>query len=317
MPSLPIRRAGSLLLGLGLGLAAIWAGYRPTYMTRLMITSIRQPLWRHPAELGLPAEDVVFPASDGTTLHGWFIPRSGDNGRPAPAIVFVHGWPWNRLGNRAGSTLIHDRTVDFLEPAQALHQAGFHVLLFDLRNHGMSAAAIPVTFGVNEARDFVGAVQMLRQRPDVDGTRIGAIGYSMGANTLLYGIPQCQPIRAAIAIQPVRPATFAPHFARSELGPLGPLLLRLAGPIHQAFGAPPLHTIDPVEAARGLGPTMVQYVQGSGDPWGTLADVQAMVTATPHALPLIVAPSSERYEGYLYLNNHPEEVIAFFRQYVG
>ena len=36
---------------------------------------------------------------DGVDLKGWFIP-SGQ--APGPAVVLIHGWMWNRLGNVAG-----------------------------------------------------------------------------------------------------------------------------------------------------------------------------------------------------------------------
>jgi uncharacterized protein len=193
-------------------------------------------------------------------------------------------------------------------------QAGFHVLLFDLRNHGQSDANWPVTFGVREARDFVGAVAMLRKRPDVDRGRIGAIGYSMGGNTIIYGIPRCQPIRAAIAVQPTSGTVFAPNLARQLLGPAGPLLAKLAEPLHGAFGAPPLAQVDPTRAAPHLGETRMLYIQGNGDQWGSLADVQAIADATPNALPLVVAPSSERFGGYRYINEHPDEVVRFFEE---
>jgi pimeloyl-ACP methyl ester carboxylesterase len=307
-----IRNRATFALGLGLGIAAGRIGYPAAALTRMMIVGARQPLWRTPADVGLRAEDVVFPSHDGVTLRGWFIHRAEDDGTPAPAIVFVHGWPWNRLGNLAGQSLLPDRTVDFLAPAQALARAGFHVLLFDLRNHGDSDASWPVTFGVHEARDFVGAVAFLRQRPDVDRSRIGAIGYSMGANTLLFGIPRCQPIRGAIAVQPTSAALFAPNLARSLLGPAGPFLARLAEPLHSAFGAPALDQIAPARAARHLGETRMLYIQGSGDTWGSLADVQAMADATPNALPLIVAPSQERFGGYLYIDQHLDEIVGFF-----
>ncbi|HNP73060.1 MAG TPA: alpha/beta fold hydrolase, partial [Kouleothrix sp.] len=212
------RRSSATALGLALGLAAGRVGYPAADLTRMMIAGQRQPLWRAPADLGLSAEEVVFGTADDVILRGWFIRHSGGDRRPAPAIVFVHGWPWNRLGNRAGGSLLPDRTVDFLGLAAALSQAGFHTLLFDLRNHGQSDAAWPVTFGVNEARDFAAAVSQLRRRPDVDGRRIGAIGFSMGANTLIYGIPRCLPIRAAVAVQPTTPAVFAPRLARQLLG---------------------------------------------------------------------------------------------------
>ncbi|NOK62183.1 MAG: alpha/beta fold hydrolase [Chloroflexi bacterium AL-W] len=304
----------SFTVGVGLGMLSGRIGYVGSHLTQLLIMGNRQPFWITPSDLGMSAEEVEFPSRDGIMLRGWFIPRASSDGSPAPTIVFVHGWPWNRLGNRAGSTLIHDQSVDFLGPAKALHEAGFNVLLFDLRNHGTSDTALPVTMGVHEARDFADAVAMLRQRNDVAGGRIGAIGYSMGANSLIYGIPLCQPICAAIAIQPVRITTFARNFTRMLLGPIGPSLFNAAVPLHRALGGPPLTQVNPASVAYDLGETEVLYVQGSGDRWGTLEDVQAMADATPHTHPVVVVPSTERYGGYHYVNEQIDSVIAFFQQ---
>lgn len=309
------RSVWPFALGLGAGLAAGQIGIKAAYVTRLLISGLRQPIWRTPAALGLPVESVVFSASDGVTLRGWFIRRAGDDGSPAPAVVFVHGWPWNRQGNNARATLLPDQTVDLLEPARALHQAGMHVLLFDLRNHGASESAPPVSFGVYESNDLVGAVELLRGRPEVDGARIGVLGFSMGANTAIFGIPRCQPIRAAVAVQPVRPSTFSARFSRTFLGPLGPALSKLALPLHEACGAPPLAEIDPISAAAQLGDTALLYIQGSGDPWGTLEDVEAMAAATPNARPVVVAPGENRYDGYLYLHQHPDVLVRFFQEH--
>jgi len=125
----------------------------------------------------LPPEAIHGIAShDGTRLE---VRAAG--ARDAPTIVFVHGWMWNRLGNVAGKVPIDDRDVDFLPVTRSLHDAGFHVLLFDLRGHGESGRSRHLlTFGPIEARDFVGAVNYLRSRADVDGQRIGALGISMG-----------------------------------------------------------------------------------------------------------------------------------------
>lgn len=311
------RRLAPFVLGLSLGAAVGPTVYRAAQAQRLMLFGMRQPLWRYPADLRLTAEDVVFPSQDGVTLRGWFIHRANDDGTPAPAVVFVHGWPWNRCGNRAGATVLPDRTVDFLEPASALSNAGFHVLLFDLRNHGLSDASPPVTFGVHEARDVIGAVTMLRTRRDVDGTRIGLIGYSMGANAALRAAPDCAPIRSIVAVQPTSAEVFAPNAARDVLGPAGPTLIRMGGLIHQAVGAPPFAAIAPAAWTSRLQDTDVLYIQGAGDRWGSLADVEAMAANTPRARPVIVAPSSERYGGYLYVVEHCAEIVAFFRETLG
>src|SRR5204863_345202 len=79
---------------------------------------------------------------------------------------------------------------------RALHDEGYHVLLFDLRNHGESARKVPITYGPNEALDYRGALAYVRSRADVDPARIGVLGCSMGANAALYGTPDAQPVKA-------------------------------------------------------------------------------------------------------------------------
>ena len=71
----------------------------PFVMTKLMVNARRAPLTRTPADVGLEFESVSFPAGDGVGLKGWFI-ASGE-AEPSPAVVFVHGWLWNRHGNIA------------------------------------------------------------------------------------------------------------------------------------------------------------------------------------------------------------------------
>lgn len=306
--------AAPVAAGMALGAVAGWVGYLGLYYARMMILSERQPLGATPADYGLPAEEVAFPSQDGVLLRGWFLLRAGDPDTPAPVVVLVHGWPWNRLGNRAGTALWPDRTVRLIEPARALHAAGLHVLMFDLRNHGLSDAAPPVTFGVHEARDLLGALRMLRARLDVDSERIGVLGYSMGANATMYALPDAQPVRAAMLVQPVRATTFAEQLAIGVHGSVGALLSHLAGPIHQLAGAPPLQAIDPTLVAPQLGPTRVWYIQGSDDPWGSVAEVQAMAAATPNALPVTLVAAQDRYEGYLFVERNLAAVVAFFQE---
>jgi dienelactone hydrolase len=171
----------------------------------------------------------------------------------------------------------------------------------------------PQTYGPIEARDFVGAVGYLRSRPDVDGARIGAIGTSAGGNVVLYGTPEAQPVKAVLAIQPTRLTSFTTNFARTELGPLGPALIKPVDLLYAALRAPRPSRQDPAEPARRLNGTVVQYVQGTGDQWGEMAVVEAIAAATPHtAGPVIRYPSAERYSGYRYISERSDDVVAFF-----
>jgi pimeloyl-ACP methyl ester carboxylesterase len=283
-------------------------------LTKLMIWGRRAALDRTPADVGLAYEDVAFLATDVRSIRGWFVPR--EDPEPGPAVVFVHGWLWNRLGNAAGHVPFEDKDVDFLPATRALHDAGYHVLLIDLRNHGESQADPPITYGPYESRDYAGAVEYLRRRPDVDDARIGALGCSMGANTAIYGTPSCQPVKALLAVQPAVLPHFNANFAREMFGPLGPSMLKPVDVLYRAWRRPMPKRHNPAVPARHLGATVVQYVQGTGDPWGTMEDVEAMAAATPGALPVVRFPSAGRYEGYRYVNEAVDDVAGFFKQHL-
>jgi len=284
-------------------------------LSKLMVVGARLPLTRTPAEAGLAFEDVSFTSTDDVELKGWFVPAD-DTGKPAPTVLFVHGWLWNRMGNVAGRVPFTDRDVDFLPPTKTLHDAGFNVLLFDLSNHGESGRRLPMTFGPLEARDYVGAVRYLRTRPDVDGERIGAVGTSMGGNVALIGSVEVLPIKALLLVQPTRPYKFSEKFSADVMGKLGSLSLPLIDQSYRLARAPRPSTIDPGVYAAQLTDTQQKYVQGTGDPWGTMQIVQDFVDASPKALPLLKYPSTGRYEGYRYVTEQAPDVAAFFAEYL-
>jgi len=301
---------GGFAVGVVTAVAAIFA--------KRAISPPRQRLWATPADLGLDYEDVQFPAQDGVRLAGWFVSAPADSRRKGGTVVLVHGWSWNRLGEAAAdsvSTLSGASPVDLLRLAYALHQDGFHVFMFDLRNHGESAAQPPVTFGVQESHDLLGALTYLHGRSDVDSQRIGVIGFSMGANTLLYTLPKTNDIRAAIAVQPTTATVFARGMARYMMGPFGTAVVPLMELMYQAAGGQRLSAYQPSFAAAGAGETPVLYVQGKGDTWGSMEDVARMAAATPCAAGPLFVDSTHRFGGYQYLVDNPKIATAFFEQH--
>jgi fermentation-respiration switch protein FrsA (DUF1100 family) len=130
-----------------------------------------------PADRGLVYEDVVFAASDGVSLHGWYLPSK--NGA---AIIVGHGIG----GSRA------------LEPAEVLARHGYGVLTFDWRGHSESDGDL-CTFGYYEVRDVEGALTWLQMQPEVDPGRIGMLGESMGAVTAIRAAAQMNDIQAVVA----------------------------------------------------------------------------------------------------------------------
>lgn len=101
-------------------------------------------------------------AADGTQLAGWYIPAAGGVGPTGPTVVLVHGLGENKS--------------HLLEWAVPLHD-DYNLVLFDLRNHGQSAAA-PSTAGVREQGDLRAVLDWLAAAKAPRS--IGLLGLSMG-----------------------------------------------------------------------------------------------------------------------------------------
>lgn len=59
----------------------------------LMAYSKRTPVLRWPDQYGMEYEEVFFPALDGVTIEGWFIPANSDR-----LLIMNHPMPCNRYG---------------------------------------------------------------------------------------------------------------------------------------------------------------------------------------------------------------------------
>jgi len=123
-----------------------------------------------PARYGLPYENVSFATSDGLTLRGWFIPAAVDDSTGKKAAILVgHGYPFDKANILRHGRFLHSR---------------FHLLFFDFRYFGDSDGTY-TTAGILETRDVEAAVAYVKQRGDVDSSRIGALGFSMSAAAFL------------------------------------------------------------------------------------------------------------------------------------
>ena len=130
-----------------------------------------------PADVGLPYEDVVMAAAGGVTLRGWYIPS--ENGA---AIIAIHGADGNRN--------------QLVGHAQFLAQAGYGVLLYDLRAHGESDGTLfPMT---DDSQDVAPAVAYLQGRKEIDPERIGAVGLSLGAEVILEAAARDPALKALV-----------------------------------------------------------------------------------------------------------------------
>ncbi len=140
-------------------LAAIFVlVYLVNLQVKVFVTPYRTPLNGSPADFGLAYQNVTLTTADGLRLSGWYIP-----GQKPAAIILVHGIDANRSA--------------MLLQAAMLAEAGFHVLLFDLRGHGQSEGH-ENTYGYREALDVQAALDYLLAQPGINW--VGGIGVSLG-----------------------------------------------------------------------------------------------------------------------------------------
>lgn len=127
-------------------------------------------LWAQPIEAapgdtpsGLISQEITFRGSGGITLHGLIVaPTSAE--RQRPGVVLVHG-----AGPHLGT--------NYLSEAEAFARAGIVALIYNKRTEGYSMMERSYS---TLADDVLAAVQVLRERPQVDPTRVGVWGLSEG-----------------------------------------------------------------------------------------------------------------------------------------
>ena len=175
----------------------------------------RAPVLHSPSEYGLEYEDVSFPARDGVPLDGWFIPAPGSS----KLIIANHPMGFSRSGMPADKQPWHAAwapsgngfEVDLVPDYKILHDAGYNVVTYDLRNHGLSSAANGgvTTHGFTESRDVVGSLQYARTRPETRDMVIGLFSRCMGGVSTFAAMTRFPEafdgVRCLVSPQPVTP----------------------------------------------------------------------------------------------------------------
>jgi pimeloyl-ACP methyl ester carboxylesterase len=280
----------------------------------------RSPVLHSPSEHGLDYEDITFPARDGVPLEGWFIPAPGSNkliiaNHPvgfSRSGIPTHLQPWHADWAASGNGF----EVDLVPDYKILHDAGYSVLTYDLRNHGLSNAANGgiVTHGFTESRDVVGSIQYARARPDTADMMIGLFSRCMGCVSTLAAITRFPAgfdgVRCLVSPQPVTPRYIVER--RLALIGLGrrlddfDTLLRLRTSVG-------LDQRVPQEWAKNVRvPTFLYQVRGDvlTDP----SDVQTIYDNLPVADKKLqwIEGTTARWDGYLEFQRRPEPVLAWF-----
>jgi pimeloyl-ACP methyl ester carboxylesterase len=179
----PSRMQGRSVVAWATVLLLLVVGFADGYLTGLARENLSNDGFnrvheRTPADVGLAYEDVTIQSGD-LRLKGWWMPGAANTSaaNASTTVILVHG---------------HSSTMGKMVRMWApnLHQAGYSLLAFDLRNHGASpdAGLGYVTYGATEADDVAAAVAFVQDNAadfGVDPDRIVLYGGSMGGATVL------------------------------------------------------------------------------------------------------------------------------------
>ena len=185
-PRLGMRRRAAYLFGGVLALLMVlYLGLGAVVVLKIARPRRSFDAERSPATQQLAYKDVRFKSRGGDAeIAGWYIEHAA--GRHA--LVIVHGKDSSRTREHSG------RTAELLA---RLYRRGFALLAIDLRGHGQSSDA-RLSFGVNEHRDILGAVDFLRAQGYPAGS-IGVLGVSLGGASTIMAAAREPAIGAAVS----------------------------------------------------------------------------------------------------------------------
>jgi uncharacterized protein len=283
----------------------------------------RSPIMRSPADDGIAISEIFFPAMDGVTIEGWFIP--GDSDR---LIVANHPIFFNRYGfpghlkqfGDAWATSGNNFEVNFMPDYKHLHEAGYNILAYDMRNFGHSAVggSGAIGHGTREYRDVIGSLRYVRSQPHLNNMKLGLFSRCCGMNATMVAMTkhpeEFEDVRAIVAPQPISLTSFF----RAMLSHMGmpDALPEVADALRQATSLE-LKDLDMPQYAKAVSiPTLLLQVRD--DILTSPDDVQEIFDAMPaNEKDLIwIDGTTRRFDGYNYLPQNPKPMLDWFDRFV-
>jgi pimeloyl-ACP methyl ester carboxylesterase len=276
--------------------------------------SVRTPVLRRPDEYGLAYEDVFFPSMDGVPLEGWFIPAQSDR-----LIICNHFMPGNRYGYPGHLDPwkgFGGFEVNFIPAYKALHDAGYNVLAYDLRNHGLSGSGNGglVGIGLLEYRDVIGSIRYVRAREDLKAMKVALMSVCLGCNSTIVAMEkhpkEFEGIRAMIALQPISARPFIERASENADIANGVELFNAASKKRTGFG---VDELSPIKYAKSVTiPTLVAQVKE--DASTKESDVQTIydgLSAKDKRL-FWIEGTNRRFDGYNYFSENPGLMLEWY-----
>jgi alpha-beta hydrolase superfamily lysophospholipase len=247
----------------------------------------------------LRAESTTLDGGPGRRVAASFLPAPGAAAARG-GILLLHG--------------IHGDRRQMAARAAFLQRRGYAVMLIDLPGQGASTAPA-VTFGLAEAEGVRAALDALRRR--VPGRRIGVIGVSLGAASLVL-CRDCPKVDAAVleSMYPTIEEAVEDRL-RMRIGALGaPLARLLLWQLPLRLGIQPAQ-LRPIEHMAGLGMPLL-VAAGSEDRHTTLAETRRLYAAAAAPKSLWVVEGAAHVDLHAYAPaDYERRIGAFLDRYVG
>lgn len=288
-------------------------------MAEMMAHSTRTPILRTPNEYGMEHEEIFFQAMDGVTIEGWFIPGNSDK-----LLIFNHPMPCNRYGypghldpwKNFGSF-----EVNFLPEYKILHDAGYNILTYDMRNHGRSGIG---SGGINghgllEYRDVIGSLRYAKSRPDTKKMKVALYSRCLGANATIVGMKkhpeEFKHVKGLIALQPVTPAVFVQKAVENQKIANGMELFDAAFHVKTGFHISDVWPID-YSSAVTL-PTFVAQVKNDlSTKQSNVQEIYDKMSAKDKTL-FWIEGTDQRFQGYNYFGKNPQLILDWLQKHMG
>ena len=261
------RRVGRLFAGFLVLLVVAYLGLGAVVALEMTRPRRSYDAARSPASQKLEFTDVRFPARGGDAeIAGWYVQHAA--GRHV--VVLVHGKDSSRTREHSG------RTAELMA---RLHQRGFAVLAIDLRGHGQSSSG-RLSFGYNEHRDILGAVDWLRAQGYPPGS-IGVLGVSLGGASTILAAAREPAIGAAVSdcsYADVAPIVRS-NFVRATKLPT--FILAPARLFTRLFEGYDLLAVRPVDDVAKIAPRPLLIIHGEADQLIPIEHAYALHAAYP------------------------------------
>lgn len=227
--------------------------------------------------------------------------------------------PYRTIFASTGNTI----EVNLIPDYQILHDAGYNVLTYDLRNFGQSGPANTGTLsgGKYEARDVIGSLQYVCSRPDTKDMAICLFSRCLGFTASLWAMhlfPQFfhdGNMRCLVGPQPISAISAMERNFEGDGVPAEKMDdVDRTCRMQTSFAIHELGLREPAKSASV--PTFVYQVKD--DLWTKPADVQIIYDNMPVEEKKLhwIEGSTRRRDGYLWFQKEPQMVSEWLGRYM-